>query len=256
MRPKFNVKPIDIEVQRLRLHPALNREVSPARVRELYNDMNLDSLGRFAVWRDGSSLYVIDGQHRKLALEEHGLGDLKVRADEYRGMTFEDACEQFLNLNKGLVVRPFDKFDKGWKAGRMAETETKRIIEEAGLTPAAVVGDGRLVAVGAALDVWKLDQGEALATALRVATSAWGTTPDAVEGQIIRGLGLVAHRYNGELDYDVLIKKLAKSGRPATIIGKARAQREFEGGSIGRNVAQIVVALYNKGLRSRQVAPL
>lgn len=33
-------------------------------------------------------------------------------------------------------------------------------------------------------------------------------------------------------------------------------QREFEGGSIGRNVAQIVVSLYNKGLRSRQVAPL
>lgn len=256
MRARFNVKPTELEVQRLKLHPALNREVSPARVRELYRDMDLDALGRFAAWRDGANLYVIDGQHRKLALEEHGMGEIKVHVDEYRGMTFEDACEQFLKLNTGLTVRPFDKFDKGWKAGRMAETETKRIIEDAGLIPAPVVGDGRLVAVGAALDVWKLDQGEALATALRIATSAWGYSPDAVEGQIIRGLGLVAHRYNGDLDYDVLIKKLAKSGRPATLIGKARAQREFEGGSIGRNVAQIVVSLYNKGLRSRQVAPL
>lgn len=257
MDRKFKVKPIEVEVGKLRLRASMNREVRPTRVRWFEKHMDADALGRFAVWRDGRDLYVIDGQHRKLALEAIGLPDWPVRCDVYEGMSFADACEQFLKLNDSLTVRPYDKFDKGAKAGREECVETQRIVEEAGLHVSPQAGDGKLVCVQAAVDTYKLDRGVALARALTWATEAWGVTGPAVEGQIVRGLGLVAARYNGEIDDPSFVKKLAKvAGGPAALQGKAKAQREIRGHSVAHNIGQIAVDLYNKGRRSGQLSPL
>lgn len=257
MKTKFKVKPLEIEVGKLRLHSAANRELQMTRVRKYEREMDPDALGRFAVWRDGRDLYVIDGQHRKVALENLGLGDLRVRCDVYEGMSFSDACNQFLKLNDGLTVRPYDKFDKAAKAGYEAEVETQRIVREAGLQVSAQAGDGKVACVSAVTDVYRLDRGDALARCLPWSREAWGSTAAALEGNLLRGLGLVAARYNGELDDAALVKKLAKfPGGPGALIGRAKAQKEIKGGTVARNVAQIVVDIYNKGRRSGQLAPL
>lgn len=257
MLNRFKVKSVETEVSRLQLHPGANREVRMGRVRQLEKNMDLDALGRFAVWRQQSNMYVIDGQHRKLALEALGFSDYKVRCDVYEGMSFEQACEQFLKLNDGLSVSPFDKYDKGVKAGRMAETDSKRIVEKVGFRVGDQNGDGRITCVAAIVDTWKLDQGAALETALTVASRAWGHTAPAVEGHVVRGLGIVAARYNGEVDYPALIKKLSKyPGGPSNLVGQAKALREYSGGTVSKNVASIVVSLYNKGRRGGQVPAL
>lgn len=257
MNTKFKVKAAEFAVKDLRLHSAANRELRPTRVRWFEKHMDLDALGRFAIWRDGRNFYVIDGQHRKVALEALGLDDWKVRCDIYEGMSFAEACELFLKLNDSLTVSPYDKFDKGVKAGRRESVETLSIVEKSGLRVSGQAGDGKLVAVAAAVDTWKLDQGEALARSLQWITEAWGHTAPAVEGQIIRGLGLVAHRFNGEIDNEAFIKKLAKyPGGPGHLQGAAKARREFTGGSIARNIASLAIDLYNKGRRSGQLGPL
>lgn len=257
MRTRFKVKPLEIEVNKLRLHSGANRELQPTRVKKYEREMDLDKLGRFAVWRDGRNLYVIDGQHRKVALENLGLGDWRARCDVYEGLAFADACDIFLGLNNGLPVRPYDKFDKAAKAGYEAEVETSRIVREAGLQITGQSGDGRLNCVSAATDVWKLDRGQALARTLRWTIESWGSTAQALDGGIIRGLGLAAARYNGELDDGALVKKLAKfPGGPGALLGRAKAQKEIKGGTIARNVAGIVVDVYNKGRRTGQLSPL
>lgn len=257
MRPKFKVKTIEVEVNRLSLHPRANRETIPARVRKYEKEMDLDKLGRLAAWRDNRNLYVIDGQHRKLALEALGLGDWKVRVDVYEGLTFEDACHLFLGLNDSMLVRPFDKFDKAAKAGYEAEIETQRIVRSAGLEISSQAGDGKIAAVTAAVDIWRMDRGESLARCLQWEAEAWGSIAAALEGNTLRGLGLVAARYNGELDDAALVKKLSKfPGGPAALLGRAKAQKDIKGGTVARNVAGIVVDLYNKGRRSGQLAPL
>lgn len=257
MKARFRVKTLEIEVGKLRLHGQANRELQPTRVKKLEQTMDLDALGRFAIWRDGRNMYVIDGQHRKVALESLGLAEWKVRCDVYEGMSFPEACETFLKLNDGLAVRPYDKFDKAAKAGYEAEVETKATVERAGLRVSAQVGDGKVACVKAATEVWKLDQGAALERALTWITEAWGTSSASLEGQTLRGLGLVAARYNGELDDPALIKKLAKfAGGPGALQGRAKAQREIKGGTVARNVAEIVVDVYNKGRRSGQLPAL
>lgn len=115
MRPKFRVKPIEIEVSQIKLHGASNRELQQTRVKKLERNMDLDKLGRFALWRDGRNLYVLDGQHRKVALENLGLGDWKVRADVYENITFQDACDLFLIAS--IVV---DVYNKGRRSGQLA----------------------------------------------------------------------------------------------------------------------------------------
>lgn len=258
MKAKFSVKAIEVEVGKLRLHSSVNREVRPARVRKLERTMDLDALGRFAIWRDGRNFYVIDGQHRKLALEALGLADWRVRCDVYEDMTFPEACEQFLKLNDGLTVRPFDKFDKGVKAGRAECVETKVIVEDVGFRVADQSHDGVLSCVAAAMATWRLDEGEALRRALVWSSEAWGFTAVATEGVVVQGLGLVAHAYpNGELDDAALIKKLAKHpGGAAAIIGLARSQAKVKGGTIPRNFGRIVTDIYNKGRRSGALSPL
>lgn len=257
MKPKFKVTHREIEVSTLRLHPRANREQQATRVRKLERDMNLDKLGTFAVWREGRTFYVADGQHRKLALENLGLGEWRVHCNVYEGLTFEDACDLFLGLNDSLLVRPYDKFDKAAKAGYEAEVETRRIVSAAGLTISPQAGDGKVACVAAASDVWRLDRGRALERTLSWTTESWGSSAVALEGNTLRGLGLVAAKFNGEIDDAALVKKLSKfPGGPGALLGRAKAQKEIKGGTVARNVALIIVDVYNKGRRSGQLAPL
>lgn len=257
MKRRFKVKSIEIPANRLRLKSTMNRELRPARVRWLEKNMNADLL-RFAVWRDGRDLWVIDGQHRKVALENLGLGDWPVLCDVYEGCTFAEACDLFLGINNGLVVRPFDKFDKGVKAGYEECVETAKIVEQAGLRISPQAGDGKVICVAACTEVYRMDRGPALEKSLLWSTSAWGHTAQAVEGHLVKGLGLVAARFpNGELDNAALVLKLSKfSGGPGGILGRAKAQRDIKGRSVGHNVGQVVIDIYNKGRRNGQLPPL
>lgn len=258
MKRRFKVHSTEMPVGQLRLNARTNREVKPARVRRLVRAMDPDALGRFAAWRDGRNFYVIDGQHRKLALEDLGLPDWPVLCDVYEGMSFEDACEQFLKLNDSLLVTAYEKFDKGVKAGRYECVETKKVIESCGFRVSNQVGDGNLVSVAGAIDTFNLDQGDALRRALTWSSAAWGHTTQATDGYLLRGLGLIAHAYpNGEIDDAAFVKKLAKhGGGSASLIGSAKNARSIKGGSLARSLACIVIDIYNKGRRSSQLAPL
>jgi len=203
-----------------------------------------------------------EGQARELAPLKNDPAALRadwpVLCDVYEGMTFEDACEQFLKLNDGLLVTAYEKFDKGVKAGRYECIETKKVIESCGFRVANNVRDGNLVCVAAAVDVFKLDQGDALRRALTWGSAAWGHTPQATDGYVLRGLGLIARAYsNGEIDDAALVKKLAKhGGGAASLTGSAKSARNIKGGSLARNLANIIVDVYNKGRRSGALGPV
>lgn len=245
------------KVKDLRLHHEANREQRPTRVRELVRDMNLRGLGVFAVWRSGRDFFIIDGQHRKLALEELGLGDYQVNCVIFDDLTFAEACETFLIWNSSLSVRPYDKWDKGWKAGLADCVGLKEIVEEVGLRMSQGTKDGGFSAVDAGRSVWKKDEGESLRRSLTWATEAWGHNASAVEGALIRGFGEFASRFNGEVEDAAFITKLSKyRGGPSSLLGAARGQADIKGGSVAKNIASILVDVYNKGRRGNKLPPL
>lgn len=246
---RFTTEIREIPVKHLRLNDVVNRTVQPRRVKQLILEMNADSLGLFHLWKESEGImWVIDGQHRKRALEEMGLGDWPARCVIYTDMTESQAAAMFLALNKGLVVKSFDKFRIGVTAGEPDCVGTQTVIESLGLIASGTHQSGAVAAVAAACEVWSIDQGRSLEFALSVALRAWGKNSGAFEGQIIKGLGILSAKFNGQIDTDSFIKKLAKfAGGPPAIIGQAKARQSIKGGTIHAGVAEILIDTYNKG---------
>ncbi len=73
-------------------------------------------------------------------------------------------------------------------------------------------------------------------------------------GAIIEGIGLVKLRYGQHAENNMLAKRLARcSGGASGLLGKARGSREIHGGPVARNVAAVVVDLYNRRKRGNKL---
>lgn len=248
-----------LRVSSLLLNADVNRELRPSRVKQLREKWNQDAVGTFSVWIDPvtGKAYVIDGQHRKVTMEELGLGETTVPCLVFEGRTFDEACELFLTINEGMRVRPFDRFDKGVKAGRPDYVGTKRIAEAHGFTIAGHARDGKLSCVEAALATYRHDDGRALGEALETIVQAFGHKAEGVESHMVKGLGLVFARYDGQVDRPALAKKLAKfpGGAPG-ILGVAKQRRSIDGRGVAQCVANIAIDSYNRGRRSGGLDPV
>lgn len=260
MNPKrrFRTKWIRVQVRDLKLHPKLNREIKPSTIRWLVRDMDLDLLGTFDVWRQGRDLFVINGQHRKLALEELGLGEWEVDCRVFEGMTLPEACEAALAANKSTPWSSWEKFEKGCTAGRPECLGARAVAESFGLRVTKTGGDGEIRCVDVLTKAWSLDIGGTLTEAMAFPLDAWGSTAAAVEGRVLAGFvtfTIYARKY--EIDRASFIKKLAKyEGGALAILAHARYESKHKGGTVARRFAEALVDIYNKGRRSGQLPPL
>jgi len=146
-------------------------------------------------------------------------------------------------------------------AGNEQANDIERIVTSSGLTISDQEKDGHIVAVRALQKVYNgagIASGKegpaALARTLKVLQKAWGRQISTFNGTIIEGLGLVQLRYNGKLEQDVLVEKLAPfSGGAPGVIGRARALRDMRGKSMSYCVAAVIVDIYNKGRKAGKV---
>lgn len=243
----------------LSFDPAYQRQVIPARVRWLVANWDLSKVGVITVSirpDDQKKAYVVDGQHRVRAAMDLGLGDTKILCHIYRGLTKEEESRLFLSNNNVRPVTPFDKFRAGIVAKDPVAVGVKRMVEEHGWQIKSEARDGTIACVSELMKVYSRDPG-VLDDTLSVLTEAWGTRAEAVERPIITGLASIFARYDGELDRGVLVKKLGKyRGGPGALTGDARGLSDIKSMPLGRAVAEIVVATYNKSRRSGQLTPL
>jgi hypothetical protein len=231
----------------------VQRSLIPTRVRRLQQEMNLDGIGVITVNRriDGA-LVILDGQHRVQALIDNGMGEWKVECLVHLGLSLAEEAAIFRLLNNTRRALPYDDFTKGVLAGDEDCVAINEIVEAAGLSVADQKRDGTVCAVTALRRIYALGGGVVLATTLDVATTAWGRTADAADGQILTGIGTVIARYGDAIETSVLVRKLAKrpGGVPA-LIGDARGLSKLEGGAVARGVARLIVLSYNRGKRSQ-----
>lgn len=238
----------------------VQRSLIPARVRKLQQTLNLDGIGVItASSRKDKQLVLLDGQHRVQALIDNGMGDWHVECHVYHGLSLADEAAIFRLLNNTRRAQPYDDFTKGVLSGDSECVAIDRIVVDAGLRVSDQKRDGAVCAVVALRRIFNGSgepQPTVLADTLAVATTAWGHTTDACDGNVLVGIGMVLERYTEQVDQSVLVHKLAKrpGGAPA-LIGDARGLRKLEGGSTARSVARLIVTTYNRGKRS-QLPPL
>lgn len=247
-----------VPISEMRFDPRVNRKLRQSRVDSIAANFDPEKVGIIHLSHRGDGSYiVIEGQHRVRALVQLGWTDQRMESKVYEGLTVAEEAERMLALNDKLTVSRIDEFLIAVVASDPEAVAINNIVRDAGLVIDGQSRDGVINCVAALEKVYRGESQSAdaahpkvLGQVLDVVTSAWGRTKAAGQGDIIQGVGLVLHRYGDQVELDRLITKLAPvPGGPAGLIGRARAAREYRGGSVARNVAAIVVEVYNKGRR-------
>jgi hypothetical protein len=246
----------------LLIHPFAQRERSNAHVKRLMENLDLDAIGTISAVQypinGKSGPWVVDGQHRILALIESGCGEWDVPVQIYLDVKNDKrASELFLRLNARLLVDQNSRFVNEVKAGDYVAVGANDIVRKYGLTVAKTSSDGSVACPAALKKAFKYDDGQALNRALGWLTTAYGKRASAVDGKLIEGAALVAKTNNGNLDDAAMVKKLSKyPGGASAIVGDAKGRLQFQRGSLARSVGSIIIDTYNLGRRAGKLDPL
>jgi len=245
-----------IAAEKLRIHPTAQRDITKAKLRNMVANLDLDAIGVLhgVEYPIGGvrAIWIVDGQHRVRALEEHGFGEWAVRVEIHVDVTNDGAASDlFLKLNDRAAIPVFDKYLNALAAGVPAAAGFMKTAAANSLDVERYQRDGAINCVGVGQKIWALDEGETLSETLAISTSAWGHIAPAVEGKLLEGLALVVSAHNGELDTSALVKKLSKrDGGPTSLVGDAKGLRRMQRLSLPRCVAEVIIGTYNTGRRT------
>lgn len=237
----------------------VQRALRPVRVKDIAAKLAPDSIGVITVSKRDDGLVILDGQHRVQALIDCGIGDTTVTCRVFHGLTLAEEAGLFRRLNNTSKTTAIEDLMKGIVEGDPECVAISKIAERQGLRIALQTGDGFISCAGAMRKTFR-SGGEAgpaaLGFALHVATAAWGTASDSVDGHLVTGLGMLYLRYGEELDRSALIRKLSKhKGGGPGLLGQAKALRSMRPATVGRCVATIALDVYNRG-RNNRLPPL
>lgn len=257
--PAKPVEPVEVErVERharrdwvrlgdVQVNPVVQREFVPAKADRIASDFDPEHFGTPVVnLRDGRA-WMIDGQHRAAALKiwlGEGWQDQKFEAEVYEGLTEAEEAETFLRRNDTMAVNAYNKFRIGVVAGREDEQTIAGIVLREGLTISRDKdAEGRIIAVGTLLRVYRRAGGDVLARTLAIIRDAYGSA--GLEASVISGMSMVVHRYD-RLDDQELAKRLARAhGGVSGMLGKAERSRKETGNPKHFCVAGSIVDTFN-----------
>ena len=255
MTTKTNVTVNPAELQT----PVYQRSVNERRVAKIANDFDPNALGAITiVKRPDGSRWVVDGRHRGNAAIRNGLTEMY--AIQYEGLTVAQEAQLFLDLNDMKLVSAIDKHRASVYAEVPEAVAVEQVITSHGWRVAQGHEDGSISAIGSVYSVCK-GLGIAGANAgpklldkvLTVITGAWGHNRDASHELILRGIGKVIARYEGDIDLQLLTKKLSKV-TPTNLAaeGRARAAALTVNKDVG--VAGRIVQIYNASRSAGRIA--
>lgn len=248
-----------VPIGKMKIAPGVSQrdKHSDARINELANRFDLDLMGLpVASERDGH-YFIVDGWHRiqaaklVLGLDDQQLVECKV----FTGLDEAREARLFRELNNAKAVSPFDKFKTGVAAGEPVECDVNRIVLANNLRVSRDRSvEGSISAVTTLVKVYKRADGATLARSLRIIRDAFGDA--GLEGPVIDGIALVGQRFNGQVQDDLLVKKLATMhGGVGGLMNKAGQLRRMTGNRLPQCVAAATVDVYNRNAKKADKLP-
>lgn len=231
----------------IRVNPVVQREFVPSKADSLAAEFDPEHFGTPVVnMRDGAA-WMIDGQHRAAALKiwlGDGWQDQMFEAEIYDGLTEAEEAETFLKRNNSMAVNAYNKFRIGVVAGREDEQTVSGIVLREGLTISRDRNaEGRVLAVGTLLRVYRRAGGPVLQRTLAIIRDAYGTP--GLEAAVISGMALVVHRYEKLNDAELVHRLQSAHGGVGAMLAKAERSRKETGNPKHSCVAASIVDTYN-----------
>lgn len=241
-----------LPVTQLVVHPRVQRDFKPAWATKLASELDPDKFGTLTVVPGEKSVFrVVDGQHRLAAVRElYGEAQM-VPCALYDNDDDAFAAKVFLGRNNSKGVSGLDKFRVRLIAGDDRAAGIKSLLGKHKLKVAASRGAGVVQAVSACEAIYGRSP-DLLDRTIGILSEAWGSNPDAYFAELVRGVALVAGRFNGDLDDADLSRKLAKT-TPVRMVGDARDTAKVMHLSTAQAAAVCIVNEYNRGRRSSRL---
>jgi hypothetical protein len=244
-----------VDIADMRVSQAAQREFRLAHAAKLAVEFDMEAFGYPIVnIRDDGSVYLVDGQHRVAALKMTKRPIDKVLCEIYHGLTEEEEAELFLLRDTRRAIPAFERWKIAQTAGRKAELEIARIVNEAGLKVAMSTTDGAIRAVGTLKRIYD-DKGEnVLARTLAVIRDAFGT--NGFDAIVMTGISMMISRYGDKIDDDYLTQKLGRlHGGVRGLVGNAEVLHRQTGHPKSTCVAAAAVEAFNSGHGGYRLTP-
>lgn len=244
-----------VPLGKTRISPVAQRQLRPAFVATITAEFDERQLGFPVVSERDGFFNIVDGQHRIEMLKGilgDGWEEQQIECEVLIGLTEQEEAEEFLRRNKSLSVSTFDKFMVGVTAGRPEETEINRIVRSEGLVVSREKVEGAIMAVDALRTVYNRSDGETLGRTLRICRDSWGD--GGMKGPVIKGVGLVCQRFNGEVPEELAVERLAGiRGGVHGLLNKATVIKHRTGGQVPHCVAAAVVEVIKNGTSGKKL---
>lgn len=255
---KFNSKMMFVRPSELLVDHSYQRPLSMGRIRSLAKKFDPAGIGTIHVSkRPCGKFYVIDGQHRSELLKFVGLGDKPIACPIYEGISVQDEAHIFRLLNFNHKTSAVDDFHAGLCEGDRECVAIRDICQKHGLT---IDKNGHKGTIGCIVELRSIyrrkNGGKTLDSTLSVIREAFGDRPGATEKAVVGGVALFLHKHGDDVDLSRLAHRLGRVPTgPNFVISGARAMQDFGNpGSISDFACATIANLYNKGLRTNQIA--
>lgn len=229
------------------VNPVVQREFVPSKADAIAAEFDPEHFGSPVVNMREGRAWMIDGQHRAAALRiwlGDGWQDQQFEAEIYDDLTEAEEADAFLRRNNAMAVNAYNKFRIAVVAGWEDEQTVAGIVLRENLTISRDKdAEGRVLAVGTLLRVYRRAGGAVLGRTLGVIRDAYGSA--GLEASVISGMAMVVHRYDN-LDDAELVARLARAhGGVSGMLAKAERARKETGNPKHFCVAGAIVDTFN-----------
>lgn len=219
-------------------------------------DFDPDMLDPIKVTKPNASgvRHIIDGQHRKAAIETlFGLDEM-CPCEEVSDAEESRAAELFVAINTNRKrPSPLSVFRVKVTAGAEVEVAVDRIVRKLGYHVANNHSDHNILAAAALVSIYRQHGGTVLNDTLQIIQATWGKDPNAVTAPIVRGYAALLNEHGTKINHQRLKECIEKRFTPGRLVGAAKTAREISGGSLTAAVKEVLFSYYNRNLKTGQL---
>lgn len=230
------------------------RPIQAKNVQGIINNFNPMLLDPIIVNFRVGKYYVIDGQHRIVALKKMNNGrECMVQCKVLSGLTYEQEALLYHQLDASK--RKLSLADDTRALAESGEDEGVREIQKAMRLNGFVWnldknGSGctnNINSVRAVLNAYKQLGYDGLYRTLRIIRKTWGGKPSSLSSYIISGAALFVKAYENEMDDKVFVRQLSKL-QPDEIVSRGRSDSSTRNQAL--KYARVILSAYNRALRN------
>jgi len=240
-----------VKLSEILVDPLYQRELNQSKVEKILKHWNYDLVNapKLSLRADGR-FYVINGQHTVAALKIHEGEDTPILCKVYRGLTWEEEKDLFIQQN-GITSDPttFEKLRAEFNGGNVEIRDMVEAAAEAGVQVTfETKGEAfaRCKAHSALLSMYKTLPRADYVNALQLITAAWKGQTESYQAGFIKGMTNIFKKYKGKFRYADMVKALEKN-TPSYYIREAKDLN----GQLGNRFEKLFIREYNKRRTAR-----